>query len=232
MWDAIKNKPSALKLCNIADKVFSFDYNDCKKYNFSFLPLFYLSKYSMTSNWNDDTKYDISFIGTVHSDRYDFVQKIIGQVESKILNFFIFFYSPSKILYKIQKYFYKHFRNIKDEDISFTSLSSDNIIDIIKKSKIIIDIERPGQNGLTMRTIEILGANRKLITSNDNIKFYDIYHPNNVLIVNRKNPLVDLKFINSKYQTLNNDTILKYELKNWLLSIFGENQYTYFRHTK
>ena len=45
-----------------------------------------------------------------------------------------------------------------------------DIVSLYKESEVILDINHPGQNGLTMRTFEALGAGKKLITTNTEIK--------------------------------------------------------------
>ena len=59
-------------------------------------------------------------------------------------------------------------------------MSQEEIISLISKSKAILDINHPSQVGLTMRTFETLGANKKLITTNENIKIYDFFDKENI----------------------------------------------------
>ena len=40
-WDSTKNFSNIVNLVPAFDKVFSFDKDDCKNYNYKFLPLFY-----------------------------------------------------------------------------------------------------------------------------------------------------------------------------------------------
>lgn len=225
MWDSVKNKLHLLSFFEIIDEVYSFDKNDCISYDFNFLPLFYLDSFKTISTINDAICYDLCFIGTVHSDRYDFIMKIKKQFDKINLKSFMYLYSPSKLMFKIQKLFYKNFNKIKTEDVSFISLTNSQIIDIIAKSRIILDIERPNQNGLSMRTIEILATKRKLITTNKNVKNYDFYNDKNILIVDRINPDVPLSFLDDNYVEYSEDIYNKYSLKNWLGSMFLKNRF-------
>ena len=45
----------------------------------------------------------------------------------------------------------------------------------------VVDVENPGQHGLTMRSIEIIGLKRKFITTNPDIVNYDFYNSNNMI---------------------------------------------------
>ena len=87
--------------------------------------------------------------------------------------------------------------------------------------KCVIDIESPTQNGLTMRTIEMIGLKKKLITTNKDIVNYDFYNPNNILVCDRDNFKIDKSFIETPYEELAKEIYEKYSLKGWLLQIFG-----------
>ncbi|MCV4677987.1 hypothetical protein OFC08_34485, partial [Escherichia coli] len=58
-------------------------------------------------------------------------------------------------------------------DVEFEPLSQSEVVEMMKCSEIIIDIHHPRQRGLTMRTIECIGLNKKIITTNEDIKKYD-----------------------------------------------------------
>jgi len=220
MWDSIKNKKNSLKLLESSDRFFTFDYED-KKINqeIKFLPLFYINDYKELQPVSD-YQYDFTFIGTVHSDRYTTIKKIEKFSIEKDLKIFFYFYSPSRILFFFQRLFKKNFKNIDRNDISYESMSKKDIVNIISKSRVIIDIQHPFQNGLTMRTLEVLGAKRKLLTTNNKVKEYDFYDDNNILIFDRGNVRIDKEFINKKYQDIDHGIYEKYSINGWLNIIF------------
>jgi hypothetical protein len=218
MWDSIKNKKRSLDLLPASNKFFTFDSNDrVLNENIRFLPLFYIKDYEITDG-SDDCLYDISFVGSVHSDRYSTV-KLMDDGKFKL---FTYFYSQSKFLFMLQRILYKEFRRIQRGDVSFSSLSKNEIIDIVRDSKAIIDIEHPLQNGLTMRTIEMLGAKKKLITTNSNVKEYDFYDSRNICVIDRDNPVVTNGFLDDKYNEIDRKIYEKYSLRSWVMNIFKE----------
>ena len=75
-----------------------------------------------------------------------------------------------------------------------------------------MDVNHPLQYGLTSRSIEALGANRKLITTNSNVKAYDFFNENNILIIDRKNPIIKEEFFYKNYIKPNKETYEKYSL--------------------
>lgn len=223
MYDSIKNKKNAREILDEFDSHFSFDKNDCEIDNrFKFRPLFYLDEYSKFTEKSYNKKYDISFIGTVHSDRYGVIKSIKEQAILNELNVNFFMYFPSKVMYLVKKMFDKSYQNTEIKDFSFASISKDKVLDIISNSKIILDIQHPKQVGLTMRTIEMLGMKKKLITTNKNIKEYDFYNSDNIKIIDRNNPILDLDFIRNDYVEINADIYKKYSIGSWLEEVFSE----------
>jgi hypothetical protein len=216
MWDSVKNKRKSLDLLPISNKFFTFDSSD-KSINekINFLPLFYIKDYENVAE-DHEPSYDISFIGSVHSDRYSTVKSF----EKGNFKLFTYFYSQSKILFFLQTILHREFRKISKEDVSFKSLGKDEIINIVKESKSIIDIEHPLQNGLTMRTIEMLGAKKKLITTNQHVKEYDFYDSRNICIIDRNNPVIRDGFLTQEYNEVDQNIYEQYSLRNWVQNIF------------
>ena len=220
MWDSFKNKKESKRLVKYFDKIYSFDKKDCEKYKMNFLPLFYIDKYNKKFQKIED-KYDISFIGTGHEDRFPIINKIQDNLKNSNMNNYFFLFLQSKKIYFFRKIFDKRLKNAKLEDFHFKSLNHEEIVDISKNSKAILDIQRDIQSGLTMRTIEIaLGMRKKLITTNSDIMKYDFYNENNILIIDRKKPIIKKEFLENEYIVLDERIYQKYSIKNWIKNIF------------
>ena len=223
-WDSVKNRKKSLEYLAYSNKLFSFDLKDAEAdIRIESLPLFYIDDYKNIANIENELVYDISFIGTVHSDRYKIIKKIEEQAKKLDLKTYFYFYSPSKILFFFQKLFKKDFKYIKWKDVSFKSLSKSDVINIIEKSKCIIDIQHPKQTGLTMRTIEMLGGKKKLLTTNIEIMKYDFYNTDNILLLDRNNPKINVDFFGKEYKNLTDDIYKKYSINQWLKTIFKDN---------
>jgi hypothetical protein len=225
LWDSISYNPNTAKINKIFDKVFTFDYEDSRTYpNMIFRPLFFIDKYKDLNKKSDKYIYDIAFIGTVHTDRYHVIQKIKRYADEHKLNVFIYMYYPSKLLFWIKKLFDKGFRSANIKDFHFIGLSQKEIIEKFSESNVILDIERPKQIGLTMRTLEVFGSGKKLITTNKSIENYDIYNPENIYIIDRENPILDKNFLTSNYQVPNDNLYNKYSIQHWIrdLLVNGE----------
>ena len=82
------------------------------------------------------------------------------------------------------------------------------------------------QAGLSIRTFEALAAHTKMITTNPRIKEYDFYSPENVLIIDRKNPVIDPEFIDKPYRPLRAEIEEKYSISSWVKTLFGDTAET------
>lgn len=222
-YDSFKNNSNGLAILSYFDKKFTFDSQDALQYKLSFRPLFFAEDYGSLSETNNDFVNDLAFIGTAHSDRYLISEKANDWCKQHRLKMFTFYFSPSKILFRFKKMVDKDFKNFDFNKISFQSLSHDEIIGLYKQSKVILDINHPGQNGLTMRTFEALGAGRKLITTNAKIKSYPFYDPQNIYIMERGDIKFDERFFKTEFKQIDIEIRESMSLKGWVSEIFGKS---------
>ncbi|MDR1846607.1 MAG: hypothetical protein LBR17_00595 [Bacteroidales bacterium] len=224
MWDAIFWKRNILNYVDFFHRVYSFDRNDCEAHSdkLIFRPLFYLNDYAeIAKETKQKYKYDLTFIGSAHTDRYTILKKIETTAKKHNWTFFNYMFLQRKSIFYLYFLTNKNFRHCKAKEFSYRSLSKNEVLDIISNSKVIVDIQGVNQLGLTMRTTEVLGAKRKLITTNTEIAKYDFYSPDNILIIDREKPEISEDFIRTPYQeTLAAETYHKYSLDGWLEDIF------------
>tara|TARA_R110002167_G_scaffold206691_14_gene410786 strand:- start:6502 stop:7506 length:1005 start_codon:yes stop_codon:yes gene_type:complete len=222
MWDSLKNKKYTIDLLPHFDLKHTFDKEDSldQSYGFRFRPLFFLDAYKNIQSQPDQAKIDLLFVGTVHSDRYPLLMAIKEKCMAlgKSVDYFMFF--QSKKIYYAQKATNRVFRNTKISDFEFTPLKKEDLIRKIENCNIVLDIQHPSQKGLTMRTIEMVGARKKMITTNKEIMGYDFYNPNNIYYLDRDNPEVDPAFFETPYIDLETDIYHKYSIDGWLEELF------------
>lgn len=88
-------------------------------------------------------------------------------------------------------------------------------LQLVKRSKGILEILRAGQYGVTLRTFESLYLQKKLITANEMLPFYRMYDSRNVFML--KPDLSQLTaFLNIPYQPANQEMLDFFEAKNWV----------------
>lgn len=202
-WDSIKNFPSSLEIAKKCDSAFSFDNEDCKKYGLKLLPLFFTKKYSKS-----ESKYTFSTILTIKPGKLSNYKMIREHIPSLYYNnSFEYLYLQSKLVFYYFKHKYPEFKSAKANDFKYKKLNRETYYNIICHSKVVIDCQMNNQIGLTMRTFEALSQKKKLITTNQNIKNYDFYSPQNIFVVNK-----ETKEIPSSFFDINFDD--KYTLSN------------------
>lgn len=220
MWDGLHNIPHGTERLCLYDRVATFDHNDAEKYDLILRPLFFRKEYATPSAAPDHYDYDVSFIGTAHSIRPKMVKAVADICKKEGRNIYQYLFLPSKLVYFYNKLFNKAYRKVRKGDIHFTSISADEVRRIYDTSRCILDVEHVSQRGLTIRTIEMIGMGKKLITTNTGIKKYDFYNPKNILILDRDNPQIPAEFWESAYEPIPQKIINRYSLESFVRELF------------
>lgn len=216
-WDSLRTG-NYLEYSQYYDKILSFDRADVESnQQILYHPLFYTNDFVL-NNENRHFGYDLSFIGIIgiSVNRYEFLEKIQFLCNELGLNFYKYLYISRNRYIKTQllkkKKAYSGLKHKK--------LSLDDIAKIYSNSKVIIDYNNPLQSGLTMRTFEVLGSGKKLITTNKNIAKEPFYNKESIAIIDPLNPKIDPGFIDNK--TPNTSTIIKnYHIDYWVNKLFN-----------
>ncbi|MBB1275932.1 hypothetical protein [Pseudoalteromonas sp. SR43-3] len=217
LWDSLSNVKGARGKFKYFDAIKSFDRIDCQNIeNLAYLPLFYSREYSRKENRAEDNNYSAAFVGTLHSNRFSDVLGMASLVEKNLNKpAFTFFYYPSKPVFKVLKVINKTFRKIPIEEVSFDKLSAQAVSGIMCDSEVIIDYGHPDQTGLTMRTIETLGINKKLITNNKLVMEEPFYKTENIFVIGHRSEQELAQFLASPYVPVSNDVYENYAIENW-----------------
>lgn len=214
LWDSVERISNIESKFEYFDKVFSFDRLDCiANGNLIFNPLFFRDEYVNNSKV-EKPEFDIYHLGWYHSDRLALIKKINAYCERNNLKskmiLFVGYFS-----YLIQSLFGGELKGSR-KFLVFKSVSAMLNRQFIIESRATLDIAHPNQSGLTMRTIELLGMRKKMITTNSDIVNYDFYHSNNILVIDRGNPVFDKEFFKVPYSQIPKEIISKYSITNWL----------------
>ena len=218
-WDSVSNNRNALVLAPMFDQVFTFDMKDAITYSWKYRPLFFCNTESTV--WKD-RKYELLFVCPLHGKRAEIYQQIKQLVEKNNLNGYFSIFSKWTRYFK-QKYL-KHnplFTKLDLHDVSFKPLGLKEMQYLYARSKIVVDYTHPGQNGFTMRTIESIGANCKLITNNINIMKADFYNPNNILVYQGNIGNIDENFWKTPYVPLKEEQYEYYSIHGWIKDILS-----------
>lgn len=225
-YDTVQEYPKFLKLFPYFDRNFTFEPQDSLKYNLHFRPLFFLHIYK-NSEAKKEVKYDLAFIGSAHTDRYLIGEEIRKICNRNNLNTFVYYFAPSKLTFLLKKIFDKNLKKFDLKKLSFRKLKHSEIAQIYTVSHAVLDINKPFQEGLTMRTFESLAAGRKLITTNDDIKNYPFYNQENILIIDRTNLELDPRFFKSDFEKIDNEHLKMMSLDSWIDCLLFKDQDDY-----
>ena len=236
-WDAFSLYNYSNKI-KYFDYAFSLDRADCKKHK----GLKHLHGFYPDINVNNRKKniiYDWSYIGSVYpmsSYRIDFINKLIENSKRQNLSFYarLKYYKvklPNSKFIKLFKNIYynifhpKHvsfFRKIQkylSKNFLFTdTIKLETVLEIQSQSRCIIDINYRKRSGITFQCFPVIAENKKLITTNKYIAYEDFFNPNNILIIDEKDPYIALEFLQKSCVPVD---ISYLRLDNWLKTIFN-----------
>lgn len=218
-WDSYKNMSSdSPEKVALFDRAFTFDPIDAgNDARLEYRPLFYLDEYANLPQVEQDI--DLFFFGTIHSDRYQVLsrleQALPGNVRVKKILYF-----ASSLVYWARRLLQPAFWTAKKSEFIFDPVAKAELKSILARSRIVLDIERPIQAGLTMRTLEAVGGRKKIITTNPFAAQTDFYRPENVLVIDRNNIVIPEGFFASDFVALPDEINKKYTLNGWLDEVF------------
>lgn len=199
-WNTLNEENCRIKDDNYIDEIYSFDLGDVGKYNLKFNNSFYTKDIILEKIEN---QWDLFFIGW-NKNREKTINEIIKQCEIQNI-----------------KYNFKIIKDIKDY------VKYDDYLQLLNKSKAVLDITKKGQRGITVRAMECLFLKKKLITDNKEIKKFDFYNRNNIFILGEDNIEEMRKFINTPFEDIKQEIIDKYDYKNWCLRMIKGDEQEY-----
>jgi hypothetical protein len=218
IWDSFANKPYAVAALPQYDATFSFDRSAAARYGLGFRPLFFSPEFDLEANAAADI--DLSFIGTAHSDRPSIIYQIDQALPTNVSRYWFLYLKAPWVLH-YQRQVNRHFRGIPASMFSYAPMPRDAVGSVFRRSRAFLDIEHHLQTGLTIRTFEALGARKKLITTNADIRNYDFYDPMNVEVLDRANPVVDPHFFSAPAREVTPALRYRYSVDGWIDEVLG-----------
>lgn len=232
LYDRVDGVIQLDEFFNYYDRVFSFDLSDCDKYHLNFLPIYWIP-----SLGTQPVKYHVfglasySFFKPERTALYQRINDLVNRNKLKgYIKLYINTGKDSQIKFWV-KNIIKRFLGrdsislslLSSELTTFERLSPSEYRDFINGSDTILDTQAQYQDGLTARFMWAVGAGKKIITTNPNIKKYDFYSSDQFYILSKddKDNEALLKFLMSSFKPSEAycDKIRKYRIDNWIQTI-------------
>lgn len=212
LYDSLARCP-ANHLFDMFDEIFSFDKSDAKENNFKLITNY---NYLPEVNNCKPVKYDLIYLGS-YDKRITFLSKIITKLDSLKLTY--------NFVVVGKKTWTKNINVQNNKQINFTRkrIQHKDIQGYYCQGKVLLDLMRENQTGLSFRFFEAMALKKKIITNNPTIKDYDFYRPENILVLNDDFSNVDRSFFDGNYQELPQELYRKYTIENWVETVFSLN---------
>lgn len=208
-WDGLERYPEVLVKTKFFDQFFVFDTKDLAlDSNFKLTTNFY---FDFDLNTPENPSKDVFFIGSHIENRMPLLIKISQYLaENNFKTDINVIGSSKKYIHRVGETGIRHITEIFDFSKNYEH---------IKDSKVILDLLNNVHNGLSFRTFEALGFQKKLITDNKEVLNYDFYHKNNIFVVGKDNLDSLQEFMALPYQVLSKEIYLQYSFSKWINTI-------------
>lgn len=222
MWDSMRLYPHVLDFAELFDRRYTFDPTDAREHEeFRLLPLFY------TDDYRDvglapvpEAHYDVLNVCTAHANRYALMKTLVPQLEGSGLRVYSYLYLH-RLQFAYNRFTSEAFASARPEEFRFSSLPPSRYVELLRHSQAVLDVNHSAQSGLTMRTLETVGARRKLITTNPEVVHQDFYDPSRVLLIDPSSVTASQikEFIDEPQRAIDPQVLERYSIGSWVSEI-------------
>lgn len=212
-WDGIDRFPDILQYLEYFDHFFVFDQQDIQRYpqyHFQTASNFY---FDFPVPEKQPQSNGLYFLGGYDSTRENDTKAFIKQAHHLNLPLDFYIYSKDD---RAKNSFGTNGIHYLDRN---TILSFEENLSKVYHCTAIVDFVTAAHQGLSFRTFEALGMNKKLITTNSEVKKYDFYHPDNIFIWSEHSSDGLKDFLERPYQPIAPEISQQYSFSNWIKRI-------------
>ncbi|MBG6079396.1 CgeB family protein [Rubrivivax gelatinosus] len=208
-WDSLNRLDGIEDRLPLFHRVLSFDRKDAnERPGIEFRPLFFREAPALDLPQD----IDVSFVGWLHSDRLESIRRMQADARAKGLTTYVYLFTGWLTWLRLALK-----RNAAD--VHTRTLPYREMLRINARSRCIYDLPHALQTGMTMRTIETIGACRKLITTATDIVNYDFYAANNIRVIQAGAPALDPSFVKAPIAPMADEVRHRYTLDAWLTDV-------------
>ncbi len=162
------------------DQIYSFDKKDCEKYGFIYHP----TNYSMADLSENSIDHDAFYVG-VSKGRADTIGKVYKRLYAEEANALFYISGLESGEKRIEGIHYNEWLNYGQ------------ILKFIQHCNCIVEIMDGKQEGVTLRTMEAICYNKKLLTNNQSMKESKYYKTGNIQVF-RTPEEIDVSFVKNR----------------------------------
>ncbi len=195
-WNPVFRCVSPKKIKGLGCELWSFDLEDCQKYGLNFNTTYYFKDLKLPVSFSKE--YDVFFCG-------------INKGRKKQLN---------EIQTILAKNGITSFIYLVDEELPVSErlprMPYNEYLKKLSMANAILDVLQDGQEGMTLRVMESLFFNKKLITNQSSIAKEDFYNSNNIFIIGKDDWNNIKDFMNKPVIKTPEEVLDKYDFFTWL----------------
>lgn len=184
------------KIRNLGCELWSFDSADCQKYDLNFNTTYYFRGLKLPSKPMECV--NVFFCG-------------LNKGRKKVLD---------DIRMKFEQMALTYYFHVIDEKAPISQqlprLSYQEYLEHLASSDAILDVLQEGQEGMTLRVMEALFHQKKLITTQKAIMKADFYHPDNIFVIGEDNWAEIKNFLECPLHPVPKEIVEKYDFSMWI----------------
>ncbi|EMF8517223.1 hypothetical protein AWI17_18770 [Enterobacter asburiae] len=194
----------------VFDVIFSFDSADCQRYSLAMIEQFLPFSLHEIQRLQQESKIENKrcfFVGGYEPIRAEILKILTPELENSG-------YKPD--FYLLDKY---NNHDSYPDNCQNKRLSYIENIEKVKHASALLEINKPEQRGLTLRALEALIFNKKLITTNASIRSMDLYDPARIFIYNVDDLEGLQDFLQSPLPHVHEKLLSKYSADNLIMTL-------------
>lgn len=198
----------------IYDEIATYHHEDAEKNTYKYINQFYSDEIVKKISESKNKESDLYFCGR-DKNRIDLVLKVKEKMDELGISFKFFILKDEK-----KDYLFYEKKSESSDFLLEKGIKYVEMLKEIKGSKVLLDIVEKGESGVTLRVVESLFFEKKLITNNKLIKNLDFYNSNNIFIIEDfDNIEIKKDFFETKYEKVEESIKNRYTLENWINEI-------------
>lgn len=216
LYDSVSRCPVEHLLKGYFDEIYSFDKDDINTYGFKETTNYiYLNHLTKPEKFLSDFKvlYVASF-----DKRMEHLKTIATALDKIKVSYRFIIVGKKTTLFKLKNFFSNKYSFL---ELRRKRISQPELIELYKKTTVVLDLVRENQTGLSFRVFEAMATENKIVTNNNNVKNFDFYDPKNILVLKEQNQELNADFFNEPYEKINLEIYNKYTIENWVKNIFN-----------